>query len=99
MTNKEIRRFFTTGKLTESYTTAKKDFQESMSVAEAFEDLDRLYEADEETTKDEAEPKKQMKKLQKMKLSLRRLKQKTLNLLKRFLQNLKTLTTNSLLKF
>jgi hypothetical protein len=36
----------------------RKDFQEAMSVAEAFEDLDRLYEADEETTKDEAEPQK-----------------------------------------
>jgi hypothetical protein len=58
MINKEIRRFFTTGKLTESYTSVRKDFQEAMSVAEAFEDLDRLYEADEETTKDEAEPQK-----------------------------------------
>lgn len=57
MINKEIRRFFTTGRLTESYTTSKKDFQESMSVAEAFEDLDRLYEADTETTKDETQPK------------------------------------------
>lgn len=57
MINKEIRRFFTTGKLTESYTTGRKDLPEAMSVAEAFEDLDRLYEADEETTKDEAEPK------------------------------------------
>lgn len=51
MINKEIRRFFTTGKLTESYTPLRKDFQEAMSVAEAFEDLDRLYEADEEETK------------------------------------------------
>lgn len=51
MINKEIRRFFTTGKLTESYTTLRKDLPEAMSVAEAFEDLDRLYEADEETTK------------------------------------------------
>lgn len=51
MINKEIRRFFTTGKLTESYAPLRKDFQEAMSVAEAFEDLDRLYEADEEETK------------------------------------------------
>ena len=55
MINKEIRRFFTTGKLTESYTTLRKDLPEAMSVAEAFEDLDRLYEADEETTKNEAD--------------------------------------------
>lgn len=55
MINKEIRRFFTTGKLTESYTTSRKDFKEAMSVAEAFDDLDRLYEADEETTKNVAD--------------------------------------------
>jgi hypothetical protein len=55
MINKEIRRFFTTGKLTESYTTLRKDLPEAMSVAEAFEDLDRLYEADEETTKNGAD--------------------------------------------
>lgn len=60
MTNKEIRRFFTTGRLTESYKSTK-DITEAMSVAEAFEDLDRLYEADEETTKNEAEPKVETK--------------------------------------
>ena len=60
MTNKEIRRFFTTGRLTESYSSTK-DVKEAMSVAEAFEDLDRLYEADEETTKNEAEPKVETK--------------------------------------
>lgn len=58
MINKEIRRFFTTGKLTESYTKPGKDVQEAMSVAEAFEDLDRLYEAEEEPEKEEAEPEK-----------------------------------------
>ena len=56
MTNKDIRRFFMTGKLTESYNTIKNT-PEAMSFTEAFEDLNRLYEADEETAQPEGEQK------------------------------------------
>lgn len=55
MTNKELRRFFTTGQLNESFTKPSKIKENSFF--EAFEELSRLYEADEETAKTSEEEK------------------------------------------
>jgi hypothetical protein len=48
MNANDIRRFFSTGKLNESLTN--KSTLETKSFTEAFDELSRLYEADEETT-------------------------------------------------
>lgn len=55
MTNKELRRFFTTGQLNESFNKPSK--VKENSFFEAFEELNRLYEADEETAKTSEEEK------------------------------------------
>lgn len=55
MTNKELRRFFTTGQLNESFNKPSK--VKENSFLEAFEELNRLYEADEETAKASEEEK------------------------------------------
>ena len=47
MNANDIRRFFSTGKLNESLT--KKSTLETKSFTEAFDELSRLYEVDEET--------------------------------------------------
>jgi hypothetical protein len=49
MNSNDIRRFFATGKLTESFTG--KSTASTKSFTEAFDELSRLYEADEETAK------------------------------------------------
>ena len=49
MNSNDIRRFFATGKLTESFTG--KSTTSTKSFTEAFDELSRLYEADEEATK------------------------------------------------
>jgi hypothetical protein len=49
MNANDIRRFFSTGKLNESLT--KKSTLETKSFTEAFDELSRLYEADEEAAK------------------------------------------------
>jgi hypothetical protein len=51
MTNNEIRKFFATGKLNESYTKAPVS---GNSFVEAFDELSRLYEADENNEKEAA---------------------------------------------